>query len=54
MLAVIWSVMVIVMVLQLPSPSRLLVYGSMFFFAYYIGISIYLMMGDYQKRLSRH
>ncbi len=49
-LAIIWSIMVILMVLQIPSPSQALVYGSMFFFVYYLGISLYMMGGDFQER----
>jgi len=41
-LGVLWALMMIVLLLQLPEPSRQLAYVSLFFPAYYVGLSLYL------------
>jgi len=38
----IWGVAMIVLLLQLPNPSQLLAYASLFFPIYYVGLSLYL------------
>lgn len=38
-----WGILAAMMIWQLPDPNRFLVHGSMLYFVYYVGMSLYLM-----------
>ena len=49
-LAVVWSFMVLAILFLMPSQPLWLVYASLFFPIYYVGISLFMMWEDKQKQ----
>lgn len=49
-LAVVWSLMVLAILFLMPSQPLWLVYASLFFPIYYVGISLFMMWEDKQKQ----
>jgi phosphatidylcholine synthase len=49
-LGTVWAVMVFVIIYQIPEPSPFLVFGSLLFPVYYLGLSFWLEIRKRQQR----